>query len=162
MINKNVLEALKAQINQEFYSAYLYLSMSLKMEDVNYKGYANWLFKQYQEELDHAHQFIEYVQKRGEIVQLQDIKASAVDASCPLDVAKKVLAHEESISASINTLTEIARKENDYATEIFLHQFISEQIEEEDAARDIVDRFTLAGDNIAARYAIDNELNARQ
>lgn len=161
MINPNVLNALREQINKEFASAYLYLSMSLKMESANYKGFANWLFKQYQEELEHAHTFIHYIQKRGAEVQLNDIKAAEITTNAPLAIAEAVLAHEQMISHSINSLTELSRKENDYATEIFLHDFINEQIEEEDTAQDIVAKFTFAGDSAAARYSVDQELARR-
>lgn len=161
MINPTVLTALREQINKEFASAYLYLSMSLKMESANYKGFSNWLFKQYQEELEHAHTFIRYIQKRGAEVRLNDIQAAEIATDVPLAVAEAVLAHEQMISRSINNLTELSRKENDYATEIFLHDFINEQIEEEDTAQDIVSKFTFAGDSAAARYSVDQELARR-
>ncbi|WP_088369273.1 ferritin-like domain-containing protein [endosymbiont 'TC1' of Trimyema compressum] len=47
----------------EISSAYLYLAMSIKMHELNYKGYASWLKKQYEKELEHADEFIEFVQK---------------------------------------------------------------------------------------------------
>lgn len=161
MIKKVVLEALCDQINKEMSSAYLYLGMSLKMEIANFKGFSNWLFKQYEEELSHAQEFIHYVHKRGGTVTLTDIKAVEIETEHPLEIAKEVLAHEQKISKWINNIVEIARKEDDYATEIFLHSFVNEQIEEEDTAQDIVDKFTFAGESQATRYSVDQELAKR-
>ena len=48
-----------------------------------------------------------------------------------------------------------ARELGDYASEVFLHSYIDEQIEEEDIAKNNFDLFTLAGDNISARLSVD-------
>ncbi len=157
----NVLKVFNEQINFELSSAYLYLGLSLKMEELNYKGYSNWLYKQYQEELEHAGEFIRFAQKRGVTVSLADILAPTFDVDNPLTVAKMVLSHEQKVTSAIYKLHDVAKTYDDYATEIFLHSFINEQIEEEDTARDIVDKFTFAGDNQSTRYTIDRELAGR-
>ena len=54
MISTNIEKALNAQINAEFWSAYLYLSMSCRFASDNYKGIANWFKIQHREEMDHA------------------------------------------------------------------------------------------------------------
>lgn len=159
-MDPKVIKAMNEQINLELYSGYLYLALSIQMEKMNFKGYAKWLSDHYQEELTHAKNFIDYLQKRNVSATLQDIKASATDSfKEPLDVAKTVLAHEKKVTESIYKLHDLAKKHDDYATEIFLHGFISEQIEEEDVALNIIDKFTFAGDSTAAKYAVDRELN---
>ena len=57
MLNKKLEEALNAQINAEFWSAYLYLSMSSDMSDKGMAGVANWFAIQFKEEQDHAMKF---------------------------------------------------------------------------------------------------------
>ena len=157
-MDKKVLTALNEQINFELYSGYLYLSLSLAMEENNYKGYAKWLAAQYQEELDHAKAFIDYMHKRGVRPTLHNIEMTEVTAKEPLDVAKLVLEHEQKVSQRIYNIHDVAKQAHDYSTEIFMHQFIEEQTEEEDITREIVDQFTLAGKEIAARMVIDREL----
>lgn len=161
-MEQEVLNEFDEQINFEINSAYLYLAMSIKMHDLNYKGYASWLKKQYYEELEHADEFIQFMQKRDAVPKLKAVTETEVVAENPLDIAKAVLAHEKKVTAAIYKLHDTAKKSGDYASEIFLHSFISEQIQEEDSAQDIIDKFTFAGNSKAAQYAVDKELGARQ
>lgn len=156
-----VLNALNEQINFELYSGYIYLNLSIAMERENYKGYAKWLANHYKEELAHADQFIEFIQKRDAKPELMPIEMKNFDVKEPLEVAKIILDHEKKVTERIYKIHDVAKKCDDYATEIFMHQFINEQIEEEELALDIVDNFTLAGDNIAAKITIDRELGSK-
>lgn len=156
-----VLNALNEQINFELYSGYIYLNLSIAMERENYKGYAKWLANHYKEELAHADQFIEFIQKRDAKPELMPIEMKNFDVKEPLEVAKIILDHENKVTERIYKIHDVAKKSDDYATEIFMHQFINEQIEEEELALDIVDNFTLAGDNIAAKITIDRELGSK-
>lgn len=158
-MKEQVLKALNDQINLEMYSGYLYLSLSIAMEKYNYKGYAKWLQNHFHEELSHAEDIIKFVQMRNAVPELLDVKAEVCDLSDPLEVAKAVLEHENKVTASINKLHDVAKENDDYATEIFMHKYINEQIEEEDLAQEIIDKFTFAGDSTSAKYAIDRELN---
>lgn len=159
-MEKQVLQGLNEQINFEIYSGYIYLALSLKMEELKYKGYSSWLKKHYHEELEHAEDFIEFIHKRGETPSLMDIKMKEFDVKEPLEVAEIILEHERKVTERIYKLHDLAKKNNDYATEIFMHQYISEQIEEENTAQDIVDSFILAGDSVAAKFSVDRELKA--
>lgn len=160
-MKKEVLNALNEQINFELYSGYIYLNLSIAMERENYKGYAKWLANHYKEELAHADQFIEFIQKRDAKPELMTIEMKNFDVKEPLEVAKIILDHEKKVTERIYKIHDVAKKSDDYATEIFMHQFINEQIEEEELALDIVDNFTLAGDNIAAKITIDRELGSK-
>lgn len=159
-MEQKVIDVLNEQINFELHSAYLYLGLSLEMEDKNYKGYSKWLSAHHDEELEHAKAFIDFMHKRGVKPTLHQIEMADTNYSEPLEVAKAVLEHEQKVSQKIYKIHDIAKQANDYATEIFMHKFIEEQTEEEDVTREIVDQFTLAGDNIGARMIIDRELGA--
>lgn len=157
-MEKTVIDALNDQINFEFYSGYVYLHLGLAMEKENYKGFAKWLFTHYEEELAHAKDFIDFMLKRDATPTLQDIKMADLKLTSPLEVATFVLNHEKVVTQRIYQLHDVAKKANDYATEIFMHKYIEEQIEEENVAKDLVDSFTLAGDSISARIAVDKSL----
>lgn len=162
MKDPKVIEALNDQLNFELYSGYLYLGLSLAMEDCNYKGYSAWLAAYHEEELDHAKQFISYMHKRGVKPTLRTIEMAEVHEKEPIEVAQAVLSHEQKVSERIYRIYDLAKQADDYATEIFMHQFIAEQTEEEDITREIVDQFTLAGDNISAKMIIDRELGGEK
>lgn len=157
-MDSNVSQALNDQINFEFYSAFIYLQLALDMEKHNYKGYAKWLKKHAKEEVHHAKDFMKFMIKRDESPTLQDVAMETFDAKDPLEVAKIVLDHEKKVTDRIYKLHDTAKEAKDYATEIFMHTYIEEQIEEEEISREIRDLFTLAGDSLGAKMQADRRM----
>jgi len=78
-----------------------------------------------------------------------------------LDVFRHVLKHEQYVTESINNLATVALKANDHAAYNFMQWYVSEQVEEEANANDIIDRLALAGDNSNALLMIDAQLGTR-
>ena len=78
MVSKKLVKALNEHINLEMYSGYLYLAMSIKTHEENYKGYSSWLFKQYQEEFEHSHDFIHFMQQRDMSVELKPVQVEPI------------------------------------------------------------------------------------
>ena len=162
MISQPMTDALNDQINKELYSAYLYLSMAAYAEDSGLSGTANWLSIQAKEEMTHAEKFYRYINSQGARVVLAAIDAPPKDFESPQSVFQQVLEHEQKVTASINNLVNIAADEKDHATEIFLQWFVSEQVEEEESANEILSRFKLAGGVGGGLFMIDKELAGRQ
>ncbi len=161
MLSKKMLNALNEQINKEMYSAYLYMSMSAHSQHEGLKGFANWFMVQYQEEMSHAMKIYDYVNDHGEKVTLKAIGEPPAEFKSPLDMFEKTLAHEKTVTKSINDLVSLAISEKDYATQIFLQWFVTEQIEEEGNDNDIIGRLRLIGDNGNGLLMLDRELGAR-
>ncbi|MFR5068703.1 MAG: ferritin [Eubacteriales bacterium] len=120
MVSKKLVKALNEHINLEMYSGYLYLAMSIKTHEENYKGYSSWLFKQYQEEFEHSHDFIHFMQQRDMSVELKPVQVEPIKETDPLKIAKLVLEHERNVTKSIYKLHDLAKQENDYATRNFI------------------------------------------
>ena len=161
MLNKKLEEALNAQINAEFWSAYLYLSMSSDMSDKGMAGVANWFAIQFKEEQDHAMKFFNYVISRGGKVTLKPIEKVDTEWKSPLAAFEQTLQHEEKVTSLINDLYALAKQEKDYATQSMLKWFIDEQVEEEENAKAIIDTLKLIGDNGYGLYQLDKELATR-
>lgn len=161
MIDKKMAQALNEQINKEMYSAYLYMSMSAYSAKIGLKGFANWFMVQYHEEMFHAMKLYEYVQRQGEDVKLEAIKAPPTEFASQLDMFTQTLTHEQYITSSINGLMELAIKKKDHATQIFLEWYVIEQVEEEENDNDIIAELKLIGDNAHALLMLDRELAAR-
>lgn len=161
MISEKVVKAMNEQVNMEYASAYIYLNMSIEMDRQGLKGYARWLFVQYEEEMEHAEKFIEFLQSRGATATLKDIKISKLAAKTPQEVAKAAYAHEMKVSASIDSIYDVSVKEGDHASASFLKWFIDEQVEEEENTRDIVDLLEMAENDKAAMMAADRSLGKR-
>ena len=161
MLSKKMEEALNEQINAELWSAYLYLSMGMQFENTGLNGVANWFKVQFQEEQAHAEILMNYINQRGGRVLLKPIAAVDTDWTTPLDAFKATLVHEQKVTAMINNIYSIAEEEKDYATRERLVWFVNEQVEEEDSAQELIDKFTLIGNDGMGLYTLNQELAAR-
>ncbi len=161
MLNPKIQDALNKQINAEFWSAYLYLSMAMHFESEGNAGIANWFRVQFKEEQAHAEIFINYVVSRGGRVVLKPIAEVPSEWASPLAAFEHTLEHEQKVTAMINALYALAEEHHDYATRGKLDWFVSEQVEEEETAQGLIDRLKLTGDNGLALYMLDSELAAR-
>jgi ferritin len=161
VISKTVEDAINEQIKKEFYSAYLYLSMAAHFEAHNLPGFAHWMRVQVKEEQEHGMKFFDYLHDRGSAVKLQAIDQPPTEWKSSLELFNQVLEHEQQVTASINWLYELAVKENDYATQVMLQWFITEQVEEEKNATQIVESLKLIEEHGTAVLMLDHQLSKR-
>lgn len=161
MLSKKLEAALNAQINAEFWSAYLYLSMSAHFAADGKPGFANWFEIQFREEQDHAMKFFKYIVERGGKVELKPIDKVELSWKSPLAAFEDTLDHEQKVTAMINNLVTLAKEENDYATESMLKWFVDEQVEEEATAQSYIDALNMIKDNGFGIYTLDKELQTR-
>lgn len=161
VLSKKMEEALNKQINAELYSAYLYLAMAAYFESANLSGFAHWMELQAEEEKQHAMKLYHYIIERGGRVVLDAIQKPQSDWKSPLDVFEAVYAHEQHVTSLIYNLADIARQEKDYATEVMLHWFIKEQVEEESNASSILERIKMVKDSVNGILQYDKILGKR-
>jgi len=162
MIGKAVQDAMNEQINKELYSSYLYLSMAAYFENKNLPGFANWMRAQADEEREHAMKFYDFILETGGRVQLKAIEAPKTDWGSNLEVAEEVAAHEAKVTASIYSLYELALKEKDYPAQVMLQWFITEQVEEEKNAVEIVASLKMIEARETAVLQLDHRLSKRR
>ena len=156
-----VQDAVNEQIKHELSSAYVYLSMSAHFEAENLPGFARWMRVQAQEELGHAMRLFDYVNHRGGRVLLHAIEQPPHDFSSPLSIFEQAQEHESKVTQLIEQLYETAVQHKDYATQVEVQWFITEQVEEEDSAGLIVDQLKMAGNDRAALLMLDRQLGTR-
>ena len=161
MMSRELYKAINDQINAELWSAYLYLSRSMDCEAKGYKGIANWFYVQFQEEQDHARIFMNYLNSRDEKVVLLPIAEVKTEWDSVLDMYKDTLNHEKKVTAMIHNLAAIAQQDRDYASVNRIVWFIDEQVEEEEAAREMITTFEAVEGNKYGMYMLDKELAAR-
>ena len=162
VLKPSLQAAINEQINHEFEAAYLYLSMSAHFETAGLFGFAKWMRLQSQEEVAHGMKLFDYIHARDGRAALKAIAAPPQAFGKPVEVAIMVLEHEQKVTGLINRLYEIAAQERDYVTAAQLQWFLTEQVEEEKGAGDIVQRLQLAADNANALLTLDRELAQRQ
>lgn len=160
MISERLQNAINDQITAEMWSSNLYLAMSFYFENEGFSGFAHWMKKQSQEELEHAYGMADYILKRGGVAKVNKIDAVPNNWGSVQEVFEQVYRHECHVSELIDNLVCIAREEKDNATQDFLFGFVREQVEEEATAQDIVGKIKKAGE--AGLFFLDSQLGTRK
>lgn len=160
-MNPRVLEAINRQINSELSASYAYLAMSAFCECQKFTGCARWLRAQSQEENMHAMKLFDFVLARDRSVELLAIERPNVAFKNVAEVFNRALEQEQEVSRQIDSLYEIAFQEKAFAAVAELQWFLTEQVEEEKTAREIVAKFRMVGDDGAALLDLDRELGSR-
>ena len=162
MINEKLETLINDQIKAEFYSAYLYLSMSAYFDRINLQGFKNWVEIQAKEECEHAMGFFKYLQDRGGKVELLEIKKPKYEWSSPVQVFEDILAHEKEITIKIYALADIAEEEKDRAMLAFLDWYIKEQVEEEVNSTNVLKSLKLICGDKHGLHLLDDRLSKRE
>lgn len=161
MTSEKLKDLINNQINKEFYSSYLYLSMSSFCESKNLSGFANWFMIQAQEERDHAIMFYNYAHRIGMDVKFDAIEKPALTFEKPMDVLEKTYEHEQLVTSLIYAIMDEAMACHDYKTVQFLQWFVSEQAEEEETASGLIEKLKLAGENQSGLFLMDADMATR-
>lgn len=161
MIGKAMQDAMNEQINREVFSSYLYLSMAAYFEGKNLSGFGHWMRLQAEEEREHAMKFYDFLLERGGKVTLKAIAAPKTDWASNLEAFQEAADHEAKITASIHALYDLAMQEKDYPAQVMLQWFVTEQVEEEKNAGEIVASLQLIEERGTAVLMLDHRLAKR-
>jgi len=160
-MDKKLEKELNEQVTKELFSAYLYLSMAAYLAAEGLGGMSHWMKKQAKEEVEHGMKIFEYLHDRNCHVTLGAFEKPESAFKSVRDVFEKALAHEKLVTASLNNIFAIARKVDDTATEMFMHWFIAEQVEEEKNDMDILTKLDYIKDSSMGLIMLDKELGSR-
>jgi len=161
MLKKGVLNALNKQMNAEFYSEYLYLSMAAYFQSMSLTGFTHWMKCQAQEEHIHGMKFFNHIGERGGAASVSSMDAPPAKWKSPLAAFEQVLKHEQKVTGMINDLVNLSIQEKDQATNQFLQWFVSEQVEEEASAGEALEKLRLVDKAEGGLFVVDRELGTR-
>jgi ferritin len=160
-VNTTVLNAINEQINSEFEASYTYLAMAAFCERQRFTGAAKWLRLQSDEERQHGLKLFDFVLARDGAVNLKAIEQPAASFDSLSAVFEQALAHEQKVTQQINSLYELCFTEKAFAEMTELQWFLTEQVEEEKSARELVAKLRLVKNDPGSTLDLDRELGAR-
>ncbi|MBF0595934.1 ferritin [Faecalibacter rhinopitheci] len=158
MISQVVLDALNKQIKLEGDSSQLYLAMASWAETKGLEGTANFLYSHADEERQHMLKLIKFVNERGGKAFVPQIEEPKQDFTTLKEVFTAILKHEIFVSESINEIVFLTFENKDFPTHNFLQWFVSEQIEEEKLARNVLDKLEMIGEDKGGLYLFDRDI----
>ena len=158
MLSKKIEEALNKQVTIEAESSQVYLSMASYAENLGFEGVSQFMYAHSDEEREHMLKLIKFINERGGHAIVSELSAPPTEFGSFKDMFQNLFNHEVMVSKTINDLVDISLQEKDYATHNFLQWYVSEQIEEEALARNILDKINLIGDDKGGFYLFDNDI----
>ena len=158
----DVLHAINTQINSEFQAWYQYLAMAAFCEREKFTGAAQMAQAAERRGVPARHEAVRLRaraqrRRRARRRSISRRSSSTPSATC----SSGSLEQEERVTAQINDLYELAFRSKAFAEMTELQWFLTEQVEEEKTAREIVARFRLVGDDAGSLLDLDRELGAR-
>jgi len=157
-MNARVQEAINDQIAKEASSSYYYLAMASWAENQGINGTAKFLYAQSDEERFHMLKLIKFINERGGKAVIPTIAQPPSEFDSLEKVFDLLLEHEILVTQSINNLVDICLQEKDYTTHNFVQWYVSEQLEEEASARNILDKIKLIDGDKGGMYMFDRDL----
>jgi ferritin len=158
MLSKKIEEALNKQVTVEAESSQVYLAMASYAENLGFEGVSQFMYAHSDEEREHMLKLIKFINERGGHAKVSQLSAPPTEFGSFKDMFQNLFDHEVMVSETINNLVDVSLQEKDYATHNFLQWYVSEQIEEEALARNILDKINLIGDDKSGFYLFDNDI----
>jgi ferritin len=158
MLSKRIEDALNKQVTVEAESSQVYLAMASWAENQGFEGVSQFMYAHSDEERQHMLKMVKFINERGGHAKVSQLSAPPIEFGSFKEVFQTLFNHEVFVSKSINDLVHITLEEKDYATHNFLQWYVSEQIEEEALARNILDKINLIGDDKSGFYLFDNDM----
>ena len=109
----------------------------------------------------HAMKLLDFLLARDCNVDFRAIDGPQGTFTSLLDVFERGLHQEQEVSRQIDTLYETAFTEKAFAAVAELQWFLTEQVEEEKTAREIVTKLTMIGQDPASLLDMDRDLGSR-
>jgi bacterioferritin B len=129
--SERLIDALNEQIAREYAAAHQYVAIGSFYEVRTFPSLARFFYEQAEEEREHAAKMVSYLVESGSKPTLTEISAPRGDFADHVEPISLALEQERANSVAIHGLFDIARETRDHASEVFLHWFITEQVEEE-------------------------------
>lgn len=160
-MNEELVALIEDQINKELWSGYLYYGVAEYYRAKGLDGFHAWFMKHAIEETEHAEKFCEYLQDRGisfKFKPIEPLTRTFNDIREPLEFQVE---HEKVVTGLINNIYALANKLDDVLTKNFIQWFITEQLEEEKTAKDLLEHYDLfCKDSPSGLYHFDKDLKA--
>jgi ferritin len=151
-------KSLNDQISLESNASNSYLAMASWCEVTGYEGAASYFYSQSEEERTHMLKIIHYLNDMGASTLIPATKSPSSSYNSLENLIKTALKNEQTVTAAIHKMVEIAQQEKDHSTYVFLEWFVNEQVQEETKFETLLQKFDLIGRDKIAINEIDKIL----
>jgi ferritin len=157
-LSKNMQNVLNSQIELEANASNSYMAMASWCEVTGYDGGAGFFYAQSNEERTHMLKIVHYMNSLGIPATIPATKLPSAKFQSLESTLKAALKNEQTVTAAIHKMVEIAQKDKDHSTYAFLEWFVNEQVQEETKFETLLQKFELIGRDKIAINEIDKIL----
>lgn len=157
-MSDKMLNALNKQIQEEFFSANIYLAMASWCEKEGLSNCAEFMFEHFEEEKMHMLKFVRFINEMGGHAIVPALDQPQKEFESVQSLFRTAFEHEKHITSCISSLVKLANEEDNFQTVNFLQWFVEEQMEEEVIFQNILDKIKLIGNNPSSLYFIETEI----
>ena len=160
MLKKEVIDLLNGQIWLENRASFYYLRLSAEFNKNGYFGISKFFLNQSNEEREHMIKIFEYLKEQEcePIIPNYNFLEEDEGEFDILCLFEDSLIGEREVTKSINKILSKCKEVGDYTTENFLQWFVTEQREEENKFKEIIDNLKIIGSNTLGLYEMNKVL----
>lgn len=151
-------EYLNYRVQQEEYSARIYLSMAMWLDNEGYLGAAKLWRKYSDEEMIHANDARTYLLSMGVQPITPMLEAPEQSYKGLPEIIKKSYEHEIEVSSQIKELSSYAMSIGDHMLYTLGQTYLKEQVEEHNKMQNWMDRLAAFGEDKLALRFLDEEM----
>lgn len=152
------MDLLNGQMAMEAHASATYLAMVSWCEQHGFFTSAKFFYKQSEEEREHMMKIFRFLVHTGASPIVPEVTNINHDYASIVAVFERTLEHEVAVTKSIHRIVKKVRELGDLATEKFLDWFVTEQVEEENTIRDILDMIAITGTEGVGLQMIDDHV----
>jgi len=146
ILNVEIVDMLNQQIIMEQKASSKYLAMASWCDQRELRNSAKFFYNQAEEERGHFMKIFKFINDNGGSAISPVVGEVPHEYESLRDVFETALDAEISVTKSIHSIFKRARQVEDFTSEVFMQWFVTEQAEEEETMRDILDMIDLMGD----------------
>jgi len=156
-ITDAVEQMLCQQIGNELFAYYEYIAAAAWFEGQGFSGFANWASTQACGELTHMKKILDFLVTLGATPDLPQITGVSVKFPSIKAAIEGILKRERAVTKNWRIIAKECIATDDAGTLELAQWFVTEQMEEEDAAKTLLSRLAAAGDG-AGILVLDGQL----
>ena len=130
LFSKDMNAAVNAQVGHEFGASIQYVAIAAHFDSEGLPALARHFYKQANEEREHAMRFVKFVVDADGMLEVPAIPAPRSRFKSAEEAVQLSLDWEMTVTKQINSLVDLAIKQNDHISKNFLEWFVNEQLEE--------------------------------
>ncbi|GAB4336385.1 MAG: non-heme ferritin [Calditrichia bacterium] len=157
-MKKEIQDALNEQIARERAASRTYLTLAIWADLNSYDGAASFWYAQSEEEHQHMMRIVKFMVEADGVPVISDTDEPNPVVNSYQEMFTFGLEAEQSVTSSLNEKIDLALQMKDFKTFNFLQWFVTEQVEEENTMRTILDKLKLVEKHNGSILMFDKEL----